>query len=203
MNTQLNEVSQELKRRGFTVEIFPDANTVKEHLLKQVGDSSVGFGGSMSVKNMQLYETLEQKGNEVYWHWYTPGAVRETAEKARLADYYITSINALTKDGRMVSVDGRGNRIATTFFGPPNVIFVVGRNKLVETLDDAFTRLKTIACIQNAKRLNKKTPCGVSGVCTDCRSKDRFCCVTSILEYLPDGGDIEIFVYLVDEDLGY
>ena len=203
MSYCLNEVAEALRKRGFTATVHKNADEVKQRIMKDIGGASVGFGGSMTVRGMEVYESLRENGNEVYWHWFHPDAIREISEKARLADYYITSVNALVKDGRMVSVDGRGNRVAATFHGPKKVLLVVGKNKIVETLDEGMDRIKNYVRPLNAKRLKRDTPCTKNGKCVDCMSPQRICCITLILEYLPNGGDVDIHVYLVDQELGF
>ena len=86
-------------------------------------------------------------------------------------------------------------------FGPKKVIIVVGANKLVDTLDEALARIRNIAGPLNGKRLNLKTPCALTGKCTDCNSPDRICKITVILEKKPSLSDITIV--LVGENLGY
>ena len=117
-------------------------------------------------------------------------------------DLFLTSANALTADGRLVNVDGNGNRVAASIFGPKRVVFVVGRNKIVDGgIDAAIDRIKREACPPNCRRLNKKTPCAATGVCADCSSPDRICSVTVVMDRRPSRTDVQVL--LVDEDLGY
>jgi len=80
-------------------------------------------------------------------------------KKALNSDIYITSSNAITLNGQLVNIDGTGNRVGAMIFGPKKVIIVAEANKLVDTLDDAFARIKSIACPLNGKRLNLNTLC--------------------------------------------
>ena len=117
-------------------------------------------------------------------------------------DLFLTSANALTADGRLVNIDGNGNRVAASIFGPRRVVFVVGRNKIVDGgIDVAIDRIKREACPPNCRRLNKKTPCATTGVCADCSSPDRICKVTVVMDRRPSQTDA--CVLLVDEDLGF
>ena len=113
----------------------------------------------------------------------------------------ITSSNALTLDGKIVNLDGLGNRVAAMCFGPTQVILVIGMNKVVPDLDSAIARVKHLAAPMNAIRLNRATPCVETGLCTDCKSPERICYMWSIIE----GHMIKdrIHVKLVGEDLGY
>ena len=53
--------------------------------------------------------------------------------------------------------------MAGTLFGHEKVYFIVGRNKLAPTYDEALWRARNIASPKNAQRLGKKTPCAVKG----------------------------------------
>ncbi len=73
-----------------------------------------------------------------------------------LSDLFITSINALTKNGELVNMDGTGNRIAAQIFGPKKVLLIVGKNKIVENIEDGYERIKNVIVPKNIERLNKK-----------------------------------------------
>jgi hypothetical protein len=117
------------------------------------------------------------------------------------ADVMIASSNAITLDGKLVNLDGMGNRVAAMTFGPEKVILVVGVNKIVPDLDSAIARVKHYAAPVNSIRLGFKNPCEETGLCADCKSPKRICNMWSIIE----GHMIKdrIHVKLVGEDLGY
>ena len=117
------------------------------------------------------------------------------------ADIMITSTNAITLDGKLVNLDGLGNRVAAMIFGPQKVILVVGMNKVVPDLESAMARVKHYSAPVNAVRMNIKTPCAESGICSDCKTPARFCNIWSIIEGQRIKG--RIHVKLVGEDLGY
>ncbi len=197
----LEQVKTALERRGFQVKCFETAQQARDYLLGAISPRhTVGFGGSMTLKEMGLEEALRERGNPVYWHW-TAEDKEEAQRKAAFADVYLTSANALTRSGQIINMDGHGNRVAATLHGPGRVIFVVGRNKICENYDDAIRRLKTVVCPANARRMNLRTPCVSTGVCTDCDSRQRICNATVVLEHRMMGYQME--VVLVDEELGY
>ena len=103
-------------------------------------------------------------------------------------DLCLLSANALTADGRIVNIDGNGNRVAASVGGPKKVMYVIGRNKIVEGgIDDAIARIKRCACPPNCRRLGKQTPCALTGKCADCDSPDRICKVTVVFDRRPTG----------------
>lgn len=195
--------AEKLRHNGFICQCFETAEQARTAALSLVSPgSSVGIGGSMTVKEMGLDKALEAQGCRVYWHWTAPGDQRAAVqEAARTADYYISSSNAITAQGELVNIDGNGNRVAAQFQGPKNVLIICGRNKLSGTLEEAIARIKRVACPANARRLNLKTPCALTGRCNDCSSPERMCNVTAILSHPTHGRRITVF--LVDQDLGF
>ncbi len=150
---------------------------------------------------------------------------RRVWEKARTAlasDVFITGANALTKDGKIISTDGVGNRIAAVTYGPYKVVLVIGRNKIVDDIDDAFDRIKNVAAPLNHYRHFSKhrikgekaeknfgiykfaeLPCVKKGYCIDCGANLCTRHASVILER--DTGGIfsdRIHVILVNRDLG-
>ena len=191
-------VKKNLEARGFSVSTFSTAAEAAAYLDSAIDGTTVGIGGSMTVQQMGLHEKLAAH-NEVHWHW-TDGP--EARAKAAHADVYITSANGLTENGEIINIDGAGNRVASTLYGHKRVYFIIGRNKLAPTYDEALWRARNIAAPKNAQRLGKKTPCAVKGDrCYDCKSPDRICRSLVVLWGPPIGMETE--VVLVDEDLGF
>lgn len=117
------------------------------------------------------------------------------------SDLFLSSANAVTLNGELVNIDGIGNRVNSTTFGPGKVILVAGYNKIVEDVQEGIKRIKNVAAPLNARRLNIDVPCAKVGKCVDCNSPNRICRVLVILERKPSLTDI--FVILVGEELGY
>ena len=190
-------VKKNLEARGLSVSTFSTAAEAAAYLDSAIDGTTVGIGGSMTVQQMGLHEKLAAH-NEVHWHW-TDGP--EARAKAAHADVYITSANGLTENGEIINIDGAGNRVASTLYGHKRVYFIIGRNKLAPTYDEALWRARNIAAPKNAQRLGKKTPCAVKGDrCYDCKSPDRICRGLVVL-WGPSMG-VETEIVLVDEDLG-
>ncbi len=197
----MKELINTLEKCGYTVKEFNDSKEAKMEILKEIGLSdSIGIGGSMTILGMGLYEAFKERGNEVYWHWKATNREVEL-EKAKSAKVYITSTNALTRDGKLVNMDGAGNRVTSMICGHDDVFVVVGRNKICNDYNAAVERIKNVASPKNAIRLNKNTPCTYTGKCSDCNSVDRICNVETIIHRNPV--DTRIHIYLVNEDLGY
>lgn len=181
---------ESLKKRGFEAEFAATRDdAVRIVLAEAVNASSVGWGGSETVKELGLREAMADAGKEIRDH--------------RLEmDLFLLSANAVTLDGRIVNIDGRGNRVAASIAGPKRVVYLIGRNKIVDGgIDAAIERIKRFACAPNCRRLGKRTPCAETGICADCDSPDRICKVTAVFDRKPTG--ISAKVVVVDSDLGY
>lgn len=200
---EYDQLLKNLKNRGFLPQLLPDAAAAREAALAIIGSRSVGFGGSATVRDMGLYEALLERGNAVHWHWFAPKAEKIPVERAaQAAEAFLTSSNAVLTDGRIVNIDGTGNRVAGLIFGPPVVVVIVGNNKIVDGgLDDAIERIRRECCPENARRLGLDTPCAKTDVCADCRTRARMCNVVAIHEF-PTRVAQEFHVLIVDEPLG-
>ena len=197
------KVKSALEARGFKVSAFPTAAEAARYLNGQIDGVSVSFGGSVTLEQMGLFESLGQH-NEVLSHWHVP-AGKDPAEiraKAMTTEIYLTSANGLAETGEIVNIDGTGNRVSGMLFGHKKVYFVVGRNKLAPDYDGALWRARNIAAPKNAQRLGTRTPCAARGDrCYDCKSPQRICRGLVVLWEAMKGCETE--VVLVDEELGY
>jgi len=170
--------------------------------------SSVGVGDSVTLRQIGILDELVRRGNEVInpftWGLTQNPAKRrlfiQTCRRTFGTDVFITSSNAVTEDGKIVSIDYAGNRVAGTIHGAEKVILPIGRNKIVKDVNEAIYRIKNVIAPAHAKRKECKTPCAVTGKCNDCDSPDRICNVTIVLEKKPAHTDLSII--LINEDLG-
>ena len=197
--TNFESVQKALEDRGYTVKVFPTGKEAADYLDAAIDGRTVGFGGSVTLDALGIYERLESH-NKTAWHWKWEDKAAARRE-AMTADVYLTSVNALAETGELVNIDGAGNRVAGTLYGHEKVYFIVGRNKLAPSYDEAVWRARNVASPQNARRLGKKTPCAVKGDrCYDCKSPERVCRGLVTLWGPMMGMAAEVL--LIDEDLG-
>jgi hypothetical protein len=201
----LLEVVNRLKKRDFDAEYFSKVEEATEALSKVIPpDAVVGIGGSVTIRELGIIGILEKRGNDVVHHW-KPEATKETNREIRkregLAEYYLTSANAITEHGDIINIDGIGNRVAHMIYGPENVLIVAGYNKIVSDIESGIARSKGVAGVINARRVGAKTPCAETGKCVDCNAPGRICRVTTIMQYRP--WQTQIHVMLVNENLGF
>ncbi len=193
----LEKTIKNLRLRGFKASHFASGEEAAAYLAGQIRDCSVGFGGSKTLDQLGLYELLSQN-NTVFWHWKAPGS--ETRRKAAFTDVYCCSANAISEDGEIFNIDGTGNRVAGTLFGHERVFIVAGTNKICPDFDAALKRARNTAAVQNAERLDKKTPCRIDGVCHDCHGREGICRALTVLWGPMNGMETEIV--LIDGDWG-
>ena len=184
-----------LEDLGYTAHCFDTADQATDYLDSQIDGKTVGFGGSMTLKDIGLYPRLASH-NQVFWHW-----EGNATQEAMSTDVYISSANALAETGEIINIDGAGNRVASTLFGHQSVYFVIGANKLAIDYDAALWRARNIAAPKNAQRLGKKTPCAATGHCHNCKSPDRICKTLNVLWGKPMGLSV-MEIVLVKADLG-
>ena len=192
------------KLRNIKVEYFEDLQEIKKAILLLVPkECIVGIGHSETLGKMNITEELLRRGTIVYDKELAMDKLecKIIKKKALHSDWYITGSNAISENGRIVNVDHSGNRVAAISFGPDNVIIVVGKNKIVSTVDEAIKRVKNVACPMNAKRAGFNPPCVALNRCTDCTSKERVCNSLSIIEGQSDENRIRIFI--VNENIGF
>jgi len=180
----------------------------KEEALAKVKEmipagASVGWGGSVTLDEVGVKASLIEGDYEVFNRDQakTPEEQKKVYGQICGCDYYFMSTNAITLNGELVNVDGRGNRVAFLCFGPENVIVIAGMNKVVTDVEDGFKRVRNMAAPPNTVRLNKNTPCSKTGKCGDCLSPDCICSSMVITRRSQIPG--RLHVILVGEELGY
>lgn len=192
-------IQDNFTKHGFSTQLFFTKEDAKAYLCRKLQNQTIGFGGSETLMQMGLFEML-QKNNAVVWHNKVPAF--DVRRFANCASIYITSANAVTKSGEIVNIDSTGNRVSMMAFGPEVCYYIVGKNKITNTLEEATYRAKNIAAPKNAQRLQAKTPCAIKAdKCYDCKSPERICRITSIIDRAPKGMQCEIL--FIDEKLGF
>lgn len=223
-------------------------NIILSNINPSKGNGVIGVGDSQTLHQIELFDWLYSERNltvinpferledgrfsefKEYPNEWLPletyneinARVWEKARKALLSDVFVTGANAVTMQGQIVSTDGAGNRIAAVIYGPLKVVIVIGRNKIVNNLDEAFNRIKHTAAPLNHLRHSVKhriqgeqaesnygiyklgkLPCVQKGYCVDCGSPlcTRKC--TMVMDRATGGYFKDrLHVVIVNEDLG-
>jgi hypothetical protein len=146
--------------------------------------ASVALGGSVTIDEMGLLKIFRE-GNYKLFDRYQKlphDEIIEIQRQSLLADFLVTGTNAITRNGELVNMDCSGNRVSGMIFGPKRVIVVVSANKLVDDVDAAIKRIKSIAPL-NSRRIGHETPCVRTGKCMDCNVKKRICNYLTVINH--------------------
>lgn len=209
MNEHARAAAAALEKNGFKVYSAADCGEARslfwERIFPGVAPRTVAWGDSLTLEAVGLVPDLKARKDISLIETFGPGlSWDEKIERRRQAlgvDLFITGTNAVTEGGELVNLDMIGNRTGGISFGPRAVAIFVGANKVVPTVEAAMDRVKRISAPRNAKRhATFRTPCQVTGACSNCSSPDRICNTWSIVEKcFPKG---RISVVLIDEELG-
>lgn len=194
-----------LRRRNMEAFYCPTALDAVAKVQELIADgSSVTWGGSMTVRDMGIPQALKKRGT---LNVLDRDVVEDADEKQQMylraftADVYLSSANAISEDGVIVNIDGNGNRVAAITWGPKKVIFIIGLNKVAQTVEAAIARARSTASPINAQRFDIDTPCNVDGVCHNCNSPQSICSYIHLLRNSRTPS--RHVVVLVGENLGY
>lgn len=192
-----------LKSRHFDAYYCDNKASALEKALELIPQgASVGWGGAMSAQQIGLMEAV--KGGQ--YHVYDRNTCTTMEDRVKMmkkcltAEVFLTGANAISLDGQMVNIDGNGNRVAAIVYGPDSIIVIAGMNKVVDTLEDAIRRARTIAAPMNQQRFPNQTPCQVTGSCADCKSEECSCNQILITRHCRPAGRIKFII--VGEELG-
>lgn len=167
-------------------------------------DKLITAGGSVTLEESGVKQMLMTEFKGVYLdrsEGKTPEEVEDILHKAFVSDTFFASSNAVTEDGELYNVDGRGNRVSAMIYGSTQVVLIVGVNKIVRDMEEAVCRVEQVAAPKNTRRLNSGTPCEITGSCAHCRSRGRICC--SYVRMAQQRVKDRIKVIIVNESLGY
>ncbi len=199
------QIIKALEKRGFEAYYCVDCVSARDKALSLIPKThSVSWGGSMTLSEIGLLQALASEGYNIIDRdeAKTPAERTEMMKRSLTADTFLMSSNAITEDGMLLNVDGRGNRVAALTFGPENVIVVVGINKVVRNIDDAVYRIKTTAAPLNMARFEGlETPCKLTGKCAECTSADCICAHWVVTRLCRPAKRIKVI--LVGEELGF
>ena len=201
MNKDIETTINALKKNNFNVEYAEKAKDVPDIILGLIpADATIEMAGSMSVNQVRVLEKLQDRGNKGP-AFPEPGSFKgPSLEPQKREDVLLVSTNAVTMDGKLVNLDGMGNRVTGMVYGPKQVILVVGQNKIVKDVPAALERVQKVIAPYHALNMGLPTPCSKTGECSDCSSPARICNVTTIISKKPLSPKFAII--MVGEDMG-
>lgn len=141
--------AQALRERGHDVIVSSSLAAARETVLGALPrDAGVFTMSSETLKAMGIDAAINESGqfvNAVRPRIYAMDFATRRHEIRKLgssADVVLGSVHAITDDGRMVAASATGSQLALYAFGAGRVIYVVGSQKLVTDLDEAFERIR-------------------------------------------------------------
>jgi hypothetical protein len=136
-----------LEEHGSSVEVVDDLDAAREAVLARIPEgSSVMTNTSVTLEETGIAEAINDGGpydsvrNKMLALDYATQA-QEMKAIAGQPDYALGSVHAVTGDGTLVIASASGSQLASYAWGAANVIFVVGAQKLVPTLEAARERI--------------------------------------------------------------
>lgn len=197
-----DHLREKLEKNGFAVSVFATGEEAAAYLNEQIDQRTVGMGGSMTIAELGLRESLSRH-NVVFSHGFTPAPPAQVQQLAAGAEVYLLSANGIAEDtGEILNIDGTGNRVSSSLYGHRKVYLLAGRNKISPNFHSALQRVRNVVAPKNAQRLGRKTPCAAKGDrCYDCDSPERIC--RGLVVLYKKMGSMDMEVVLVDQELGY
>lgn len=203
---QLSSILEAFEKRGIRTHLSDDRKGALTKCLEFVeGHETVALGGSSTLAEIGLPESLEKAGVDVFKRPprdSSPDFRYMEMRKSLMVDVMYSSANAVTRDGRILNIDGYGNRVSSHIFGPKRVVIVVGYNKITGTLAEAYYRVKNIASPPNVRRLETGAPCGENDYCTDCLGHPGRIC-GYVVEFQNVRFRDRVHLIMVNERLGF
>ena len=199
-----NTIIKNFKKRQIEGYYCPDKISALQKALELIPiGASIGWGGSMTLIETGLIPALKNGDYRIIDRDIATNLEEERKIYSKIccSDYFLMSINAITLDGELINIDGKGNRVAFLCFAPQNVLILAGLNKVVTDIESGFKRIQNVASSPNAIRLNRNTPCAITGKCENCYSPDCMCGQFVITRR--SGIPNRIKVILIGEELGY
>jgi len=193
----LEKLRRNLEQEGFVTSYFETGEEACAYLGQKLDQTTIGFGGSVTVQELGLYDKLASH-NTCLWHWQSSDVLDASRTRA-----YICSLNGVSENGELINIDGSGNRVASGLFGHQELYFVIGVNKIAPDFESALWRARNIAAPKNAQRLGRNTPCAAKGDrCYNCDSPERICAALTVYWRKPKAIP-HVEVVIVNQDLGY
>lgn len=201
---QAEGIIKRLKSRKMDGYYCENCEEASRKILELIGDGrkTVSYGGSMTIDDMGVKSLIKEAGHDliVREDYKTEDEIRELKAKTINSDTFLMSTNAITLDGKLINIDGRGNRVCYLIYGPEQVIVVAGMNKVVTNTEEGLDRVRNFASPPNTVRLHRDTPCARTGKCGHCID-DTICCQTVITRVSMIPGRIKVI--LIGEEAGY
>ncbi|MGK2849061.1 MAG: lactate utilization protein [Minisyncoccota bacterium] len=138
-----------LKKHNFETVVVNNKEEALAHIKTMIPvGASINNGSSTTLQQIGFIDYL--KSNEHSWNnLHEAVLIEQDPEKQTMlrqqsvfADYALSSVHAVTETGDILIASASGSQLPAIAFTSPNIIFVVGTQKIVPTIQDALTRIR-------------------------------------------------------------
>jgi len=160
---RIERVFAALKERGIAPILVDSGKGALSTILSLIPEgSSVAHGHSTTLEEIGFVDYIKREDSG--YRYLNAEWLRENDASARArlrgrlsieADYFLGSVSAICETGEAIAADAGGSRQAFYVFGPPHVIWVVGVNKIVPTLEEGIRRLREVALPREDRRMKE------------------------------------------------
>ena len=157
----LDRVVKALAERGIDAQIMPDRATARAAVDELIADDTLVYNTtSRTVDELGISDDVRAatRYRSTRSHTETLDPATQMDEFRRhvaTMDVVIGSVHAVTEDGHVVIASASGSQLAAYAFGASRVIWVVGAQKIVEDLDEAFARIEQHSLPLESERLQQ------------------------------------------------
>ena len=136
-----------LEEHGFSVEVVDDLDAARDAVLARIPKgSSVMTNTSVTLEETGIADAIDDGGpyDAARTKMMALDFATQLQEMKAIAgqpEYALGSVHAVTRDGTLVIASASGSQLASYAWGAANVIFVVGAQKLVPSLEAARERI--------------------------------------------------------------
>ena len=159
----VDKTSEALKKKGYSVFVVENGSEALDKIKSLIPEwASVMNGSSISLEEIGYGDFL--KSGKSGWDDLhskvdaenDPEKRRALRKEATMSDYYLGSVHALTEDGQMIIASNSGSQLPHIAFTSPNLVFVIGSQKIVPNLDEAMKRLENYVVPLEDKHMQAK-----------------------------------------------
>lgn len=160
--TTLTETIEAIESRGITVILVENKTEALDQIKILIKKGSEVMNGSSTTLN-EIGFTDYLKSGEHGWNSVHEAILNEKDQdkqadlrrKSVSAEYFLGSVNAISKTGELVACDASGSRVSAYPFAAKNLILVSGVNKITDSLEEAIIRVREYAYPLEDERAQK------------------------------------------------
>lgn len=162
MNDMINETIENAKKRNFNVILVNDGKEALEKIKEMIPSGSEVMNGSSTTLDQIGFTNYLRSGNHDWTDVHAKINNEHNKDKradlrrhAIASEYFLASLNAISKNGELVASDASGSRIGAFPFGAGKLILVASTHKITNSLEDAIKRVREVVFPLEDERAKK------------------------------------------------